>query len=305
MSDAIPVHSLPKSQSPVPALKIYRFKNSNEITAQAPEALPITPLPTDTPHRHTYYEILFIEEGQGFHEIDFHSYTMQGTGMHFITPGQVHLLTFAAPCQGFIVAFSEDFYTFYNPTSPALSHFPFFQINKRQPVLRLTDTERHYFHNMLENMVEDHLGKDTDQNMLGQYLGLLLQKCAIINQKAVHTMTNTSSSIPEMVGRFQELVEKNFREMHEVQQYATILNVSPDYLSKIVKRFLGVQTQEYILDKLLLEAKRLLVFTNLSSKEIAYHIHMDDPSYFGRIFKRKSGLTPNEYREHVRKSTIF
>jgi AraC family transcriptional activator of pobA len=305
MSDAIPVHSLPKSQSPVPALKIYRFKNSNEITEQGQDALPITPLPTDTPHRHTYYEILFIEEGQGFHEIDFHSYPIQGTGIHFVKPGQVHLLTFASPCQGFIVAFSEDFYTFYNPTSHALSHFPFFQTNKRQPVIRLNRTERHYFHNILENMVEDHLSDDTEHNMLGQYLGLFLQKCAIINQKVVPTMASNNATIPEMVGRFQELVEKNFREMHEVQQYATVLNVSPDYLSKIVKRFLGVQTQEYILDKLLLEAKRLLVFTNLSSKEIAYHIHIDDPSYFGRIFKRKSGLTPNEYREHVRKSTIF
>ncbi|GLU55608.1 helix-turn-helix domain-containing protein [Dyadobacter frigoris] len=305
MFDTIPVHSLPKSQSPVPALRIYRFKNSNGASTEIPDTLPITPLPTDTPHRHTYYEILFIEEGQGFHEIDFHSYAMQGTGMHFLTPGQVHLLTFAAPCQGFIVAFSEDFYTFYNPSATSLSKFPFFQSGKRQPILRLTEMERHYFHNILENMVEDHLGNEPDQNMLGQYLGLLLQKCAIISQKGVRSYETSASSVPEIVGRFQELVEKNFREMHEVQQYATILKVSPDYLSKTVKRFLGVQTQEYILDKLLLEAKRLLVFTNLSSKEIAYHIHMEDPSYFGRIFKRKSGLTPNEYRDSVRKSTIY
>ena len=92
--------------------------------------------------------------------------------------------------------------------------------------------------------------------------------------------------------------------MHEVQQYAQELSVSPDYLSKIIKKYLGTPSQEYILDKLLLEAKRLLVFTNLSSKEIGYHIHMDDPSYFSRIFKKKTGLTPNEYRDHVRKSTI-
>ena len=305
MFDAIPVHSLPKSHSAVPALKIYRFKNSHGVTRETPDALPITPLPTDTPHRHTYYEILFIEEGQGFHEIDFHSYPMQGTGMHFIMPGQVHLLTFAAPCQGFIVAFSEDFYTFYNPAGTSLSQFPFFQTSRKQPILRLTEMERHYFHNILENMVEDHLGNEHEQSMLGQYLGLILQKCTIISNEGTRTYETTTSSVPEIVGRFQELVEKNFRELHEVQQYATLLKVSPDYLSKTVKRFLGVQTQEYILDKLLLEAKRLLVFTNLSSKEIAYHIHMEDPSYFGRIFKRKSGLTPNAYRDHVRKSTIY
>jgi len=116
---------------------------------------------------------------------------------------------------------------------------------------------------------------------------------------------SSAHTVPELAGRFQEMVEKNFRQMHEVQQYAQALSVSPDYLSKIVRKYLGISSQEYILDKLLLEAKRLLVFTSLSSKEIGYHIHLEDPSYFSRIFKKKTGLTPNEYREHVRKSTIY
>ena len=304
MSDAIPVHSLPKSLSKVPALKIFRFKNSTGIHQESPISLPITPLPTDAPHRHTYYEILFIEEGQGFHEIDFHSYPVQGSGLHFLTPGQVHLLNFSTSCQGYIVAFSEDFYTFYNPENPGLSQFPFFQPGRRQPVIVLSESERHYFHNIMENMVDDHLHHHADQTMIGKYLGLLIQKCGLIAQKVLQLTDSSSHPVPEMVGRFQELVEKNFRQMHEVQQYATMLAVSPDYLSKIVKKYLGTPSQEYILDKLLLEAKRLLVFTNLSSKEIAYHINIEDPSYFSRIFKKKTGLTPNEYRDHVRKSTI-
>jgi len=304
MSDAIPVHSLPKSPGKAPALKIYRFKNSTGIQKESPGSLPITPLPTDAPHRHTYYEILFIEEGQGFHEIDFYSYPVQGSGLHFLTPGQVHLLHFSTSCQGFIVAFSEDFYTFYNPASLSLAQFPFFQPGRRQPVITISNEERRYFHNIMENMVSDHLNNETDQSLIGKYLGLLIQKCGLIAQNELQSADSSSRSVPELVGRFQELVEKNFREMHEVQQYANTLAVSPDYLSKIVKKYLGTPSQEYILDKLLLEAKRLLVFTNLSSKEIAYHIHIDDPSYFGRIFKRKTGLTPNEYRDHVRKSAI-
>ncbi|MBO9614069.1 MAG: helix-turn-helix domain-containing protein [Dyadobacter sp.] len=304
VSDAIPVHSLPKTPSQVPALKIFRFKNSTDVPQEGPVSLPITPLPTDAPHRHTYYEILFIEEGQGFHEIDFHSYNIQGAGLHFLTPGQVHLLTFSSSFQGYIVAFSEDFYTFYNPMNPSLSQLPFFQPARRQPIITLSDGDKHYFHNILENMVTDHLSAETDQALIGRYLGLLLQKCAFLTQHNAQPAESPALSVPELAGRFQELVEKNFRQMHEVQQYASQLSVTPDYLSKIIKKHLGISCQEYILDKLLLEAKRLLVFSNLSSKEIAYHIHMDDPSYFSRIFKKKTGLTPNEYREHVRKSTI-
>jgi AraC family transcriptional activator of pobA len=305
MSEAIPVHSLPKSTNQVPALKIYRFKNSKDIQHGYVPSLPITPLPTNAPHRHTYYEILFIEEGQGFHEIDFHSYPILGAGIHFLMPGQVHLLNFTSSCTGYIVAFSEDFYAFYNPVAPSLSKLPFFQNTNRQPVISLNATERHYFHNMLENMATDHLLDQVEQSITGAYLGLLLQKCTLICQREQYIHGPKSVALPELVGRFQELVEKNFREIHEVQQYATKLNVSPDYLSKIVKKYLATSSQEYILDKLLLEAKRLLVFTNLSSKEIAYHIHIDDPSYFGRIFKKKTGLTPNEYRDDVRKSAIL
>jgi AraC-like DNA-binding protein len=304
VSDAIPVHSLPRTPSQVPALKIFRFKNSVAINREANVPLPITPLPTDTPHRHSYYEILFVEEGEGFHEIDFHSYSIQGAGMHFLTPGQVHLLTFSSSFQGYIVAFSEEFYTFYNPVNQPLSQLPFFQPARRQPIIFLSETEKRYFHNILENMVLDHLEKDTDQTLIGRYLGLLLQKCAVLSQNQSQPQEQITQTVPELVGKFQELVEKNFRQMHEVQQYANALAVSPDYLSKITKKFLGTPSQEYILDKLLLEAKRLLVFTHLSSKEIAYHIHLDDPSYFSRIFKKKTGLTPNEYREQVRKSTI-
>jgi AraC family transcriptional regulator, transcriptional activator of pobA len=304
VSDTIPVHSLPKNPNKVPALQIFRFKNSIGINREAPISLPITPLPTDTPHRHTYHEILFIEEGQGFHEIDFHSYGIQGAGMHFLTPGQVHLLTFSTSFQGYIVAFSEDFYTFYNPLNLPLSQMPFFQPVRKQPILALSEKDKHYFHNILENMVGDHLDDSTDQTLIGRYLGVMLHKCAVLSQKQSHAVEAAAIAAPELVGRFQELVEKNFRQMHEVQQYAQQLAVSPDYLSKITKKFLGIPSQEYILDKLLLEAKRLLVFTSLSSKEIAYHINIEDPSYFSRIFKKKTGLTPNEYREQVRKSTI-
>lgn len=304
MSETIPVHSLPKTQNQVPALKIYRFKNGLDIQQGLPDPLPTTPLPTNAPHRHTYYEILFIEEGEGFHEIDFHSYPVSGSCLHFLMPGQVHLLNFSTACTGYIVAFSEDFYTFYNPAAPPLSKFPFFQPTHRQPVIELDQAECHYFHNILENMVSDHLLEGNDSFLTGGYLGLLLQKSAFLEKKEESDSGAQSSGIPDLIGRFQELVEKNFRVMHEVQQYAVRLEVSPDYLSKIVRKYLGASSQEYILDKLLLEAKRLLVFTNLSSKEIAYHIHIEDPSYFGRIFKRKTGLTPNEYREQVRKSAI-
>ncbi|MPR32263.1 helix-turn-helix domain-containing protein [Salmonirosea aquatica] len=304
MTERIPIHQLPSDEASVPALKIFRFKNSPPEEAESASSLPITPLPTNAPHRHTYYEILFIEEGQGFHEIDFRTYPIQGAGMHFLMPGQVHLLHFTSSCAGYIVAFSEDFYAFYNPESQSLANYAFFRSTQRHPVLALEPHERTYFHNLLENMVTDHLTSDAGNAMTGKYLGLLLQKCSLLARK-YEAEQPTTFATPDLVRRFQELVDKYFREQHAVQHYAEVLQVSPDYLSKSIKKHLGVAASDHIQTKLLLEAKRLLVFTSMSSKEITYALHIEDPSYFGRLFKRKTGLTPNEYRASVRKSAIL
>jgi AraC family transcriptional activator of pobA len=67
---------------------------------------------------------------------------------------------------------------------------------------------------------------DTDQTLIGKYLGVLLQKCSYLTQKN-DSRQKRNTYVPELVGRFQELVEKNFRQMHAVQQYAHELSVTP------------------------------------------------------------------------------
>src|SRR5690606_23235312 len=91
---SIPVHNLPNSDTITPSVHIYRFKNEalRETGLGSMRPLPVTPLPTNTYHRHNYYEILFFEEGQGFHEIDFHTFYFQSPSVHFVAPGTVHLL---------------------------------------------------------------------------------------------------------------------------------------------------------------------------------------------------------------------
>lgn len=305
MTERIPIHELSTDQQDIPALKIFRFKNSQQLLADESELLPITPLPTDAPHRHSYYEILFIEEGQGFHEIDFQTFPIQGAGLHFLIPGQVHLLSFQGPCQGYIVAFPEDFYTFYNPDNQGLAHYPFFRPVQRHPVVPLGIADKRYFHNLMENMVTDFLTHSNDHPLTGKSLGILLQKSSLLAQQSETLMHSPTFSLPELVANFKVQVDLHFREQHTVQYYAQELEISPDYLSKSAKKYLGQSAGEYILTKLLLEAKRLLVYTPMSSKEIAYSLYIDDPSYFGRIFKRKTGLSPNEYRVSVRKSATI
>lgn len=298
----IPVHFLPQLVADLPDLQIFRFKNTPQMPGSLPiMQLPVTPLPTDLPHRHTYCEILFFETGSGFHEIDFHTHAIQAPSIHFVAPGKVHLLTPTEDCVGYIITFPQDYSAFYGPGKDSRS----LAANRwssewRHPVVDLTDTSHTYFSNLLANMLADYLGGGDEKNTaLAAYLHIFLGKCRLLSGRGEPAASEHVNDVPT---RFRELVEIHFREMHSVQQYSELLSVTADYLGKTVRKALNVTASDYILDRLLLEAKRLIVFTNLTSKEIAYNLHIEDPSYFSRMFKRKTGLSPNEYRSSMRKS---
>lgn len=304
----IPVHNLPTSTASTLSLHIYRFKNEvlYENGHAVARPLPVTPLPTNLYHRHNYYEILFFESGHGFHEVDFHTFPFQSPSIHFVAPGSVHLLSPTTECKGYIIAFTEEHYNFHSTEGKIpLSSMPFFKKStKLEAALTLDSKSYDYLKNIIDNMVEDYIEQANLSDTLSYpYLQILLQKCVRLSTRHASAHT-TGISNNNTIGQFQELVEKHFRQHHEVKFYAEALSISPDYLSKITRKYLDTTASEYIINKLLLEAKRLLVFSSLSSKEIAYHINIDDPSYFSRLFKRKTGLTPNEYRISVRKSTI-
>ena len=101
MNEHIPIHQLSFDKNcRTSAEKFSVLKIAPRLKPRVYLHYPLRPYPQTRPHRHNYYEILFIEEGQGFHEIDFQTYIIQGAGMHFLMPGQVHLLNLSGPCAG-------------------------------------------------------------------------------------------------------------------------------------------------------------------------------------------------------------
>lgn len=263
--------------------------------------LPVTPLPTDLPHRHSYCEILIFESGSGFHEIDFHTYAILAPSVHFVAPGKVHLLTPTEDCVGYIITFPQDYSQFYGPVKDSRSNVANrWSSEWHNPIVDLSASSNRYFKNLLENMLADYLeGGEGKNDTLAAYLHIFLGKCLELVGGVDSPSGPLAGDIPS---RFQELVEKHYKQKHAVQQYADLLSVTADYLGKAVRKSLNTTASDFILDRLLLEAKRLIVFTNLTSKEIAYSLNIEDPSYFSRMFKRKTGLSPNEYRTSMRKS---
>ena len=104
----------------------------------------------------------------------------------------------------------------------------------------------------------------------------------------------------DFVRKFSQLVEKKFRETRNVSDYAALMGIAADTLTKKLQK-LGYKAPSLIIrQRIVTEAKRLLIYTNRSVKEISCETGIDDPHYFSRIFRKETGFTPLQYRHHNR-----
>ncbi|MDO6389082.1 helix-turn-helix domain-containing protein [Pontibacter sp. BT731] len=200
-------------------------------------------------------------------------------------------------CKGFCIEFTT---AFMEPVlQGALSEqFPFFDL-EAEHVISLTANESNLVQRSFENILEVNSGHSRERTqLLRDYIHILLlliRDCykarytVYIKEKATRAVQLTSA--------YKHLVGEHFRDMHEVQQYASLLNITPKHLSDVVKSTTGKPPHEMIHNRLLQEARLLLSNTEMSMAEIAYMLHFEDQSHFSHFMKRKTGQTPLEIRK--------
>jgi AraC family transcriptional regulator, transcriptional activator of pobA len=252
---------------------------------------------TDRPHRHKYYEICVFVNGAGRHEIDFSTHPIHSCSVHFLSPGQVHLISREKDYHGYLMVFSKEFYALDTFHEDLLYQLPFFNNPTLLPILNLNPKDFEQLRRLIESMqMEFRSAFEGSREILRSYLQIFLVKC---RQFYIHYFADKKKMHDphySLVQQFNALVEQQFKNSHLVQDYADMLSLSPAMLNKYVKNITGFTAGEIIMDRLILQAKRYLIYSDLSNKEIAYQLNYEDPSYFSRIFKKKTGMSPSAFR---------
>lgn len=247
------------------------------------------------PHRHSFYHVVLFTEGGGSHTIDFNHFPVNPYQIYFMVPGQVHSWNFEGKMEGYVVNFSNSFFQSFLLKPDYLETFSFFNGITVNSVIELSGRTKERVSDQFEELLQ--VNADAGQFRENMVRVLLLRLFLTIEQG------NSSDRIYQdyphsnpVVRNFQKLIEKNFADLKLPGEYARLLHVTPNHLNALCKEHLGKQAGELIRDRIVLEAKRLLVNLSLSVSEIAYKLNFNDNSYFTKFFKKEVGMTPESFR---------
>jgi AraC family transcriptional activator of pobA len=253
---------------------------------------------TNEAHRHSYYELLLFTSGSGKHMIDFDVHEIGPQSIHFVAAGQVHALKRSMDTKGYVIAFSKEFMFLNSTDTNVLNDFPAFN-KTAHPVLPLPGSLFPELQALVKSMETEFSGSNPFRDkMLGAFISILLLKCRSHMQSSAGGKADANTQ--QLLLRFNALLEEKFITLHKVNEYAELMNVSANHLSESIKKLTGKTAGEQIQDRLVLEAKRLLLHSAITAKEIAYHLNFSDPSYFSRFFKTNTGMAPEEFRKQSR-----
>ncbi len=249
------------------------------------------------PHRHDFFEVLYLKKGSGFHVIDGNNYEIKPPCVFFMSRGQAHKLELSQDIEGYIFIFTADFYLLNRTDQNRLIEFPFFYtIHQDNPPLQLeNETDIRFLEDLFRMGIAEITQKaDYSAEMLRSLLDLILTTCAA-RYRVSENLTNKGKG-QILVKRFFHFLEENHRKNLTLNEYAQMIGVTANHLTQTIKQLTGKTSSQIIKDKQLLEIKRLLVHTNLSVSEIAAQLNFDDQSYFTKFFKRETGKTPLQFR---------
>lgn len=286
----------------IPRYTFYKNKYGSKLLIDVVELKDIKKYLTQSPaHTLTYYDITFITEGEGGFVIDNQSYEASPCDVFFSHPGEVRNWDVDAIINGYALIFEDEFLTSLFKDPLFVQHLSFFDLGKTSAKLHLSDNLYKRILFLLQD-IKDEI--DLYEQNGDHVLRALLYEVLMLLNRTYLTSIEKKETDKEgshlYLGKYIKLVDRYMKEQHAVRFYADKLCITPNYLNEIITSALHISAKQYIQNKLMDEAKRRLVYTDLSVSEIAFELGYSTVSYFIRCFHQFTRKTPLTYREEYK-----
>lgn len=245
------------------------------------------------PHRHArLHQILLVERGGGLATLEGQTHALRPMRIVNVPIGHIHGFSFKRGTQGWVVTFAAEMLDQVLTPSEGLR-----RVLAHSVVLRGTPRIRMAMEQIFAEFAERRFARAHVLRGLSSVLiGL------VAHEIAAHGKPLDGGMKTDYLHRFEALLEQHFREHWTVSDYADALSITPTHLTRLTRSATGHAASHLILDRIVREARRNLVYTNLPISTVAYALGFDDPAYFSRLFSTATGLSPRAYRDKIHKA---
>jgi AraC family transcriptional regulator, transcriptional activator of pobA len=247
-----------------------------------------------TPHRHDHYTCFFLESGHANFNFDFQNFDIQHSSLVISRPGQVHQLGFTKDIKGWFLAFDTSIV---DQNARMLIE----QSLSNLVLLRLDEDEKKWVVGLIELMyaaASEKQPSNLHTEIIKSLINAFFYKAAILFQAQEDERIKAYSLRGiEITKQFRQLVKAHFLLLKKPADYASMLSITVSYLNDTLKLVTGFSSTWFIQNELFTEAQRLLFYTDKSIKEIAFELGYEDYKYFIRLFGKKIGTSPANFRK--------
>ena len=244
-------------------------------------------------HRHArLHQILLIERGGGQATLEGRIHALRPMRVVNVPVGDVHGFSFKPGTQGWVLTVSAEMLDEVLTPSEGLR-----RVLAHSTAVRGTPEMRNAMQQIFAEFAGRHFARAHVLRALSAALiGL------VAREMAANSRMSGGMAKPDLFRRFEALLEQHFLQHWTVSDYASALSITPTHLSRLTRAATGHAASHVILDRVIREARRNLVYTNLPVSTIAYALGFSDPAYFSRLFSGSTGLSPRSFRDKIHKA---
>lgn len=248
------------------------------------------------PHRHDYEEIILVTSGSPDHFIDFKREKLSAPLMIYVAQGKIHQFLPDKQTACWVIRYKNEF------IKESRFHFyANFLDNINYPLPHGNCLER--VNTLCEMMIEEYQVPEPDFTMIKHLLAALLAKLeSEQKQRSPHLNVTTNTHLISF-NNFLKILEQNYKRPEGVQFYADKMNMSVRNLNLICQEIFSKSVSDIVEARKMIEARQLLIDTDLTVAEIGYELGFNEKSYFTRVFSKRTGLTPTAFRSRM--SVLF
>lgn len=267
-------------------MDLHRFENNPNVF--------FDPLP----HTTDFFEIMIFEKAKGEFHLNGHSTKVVQNSIFFISPFQKKSCKISlSGIKGFHLVFQNDFLSDFFSDKLFTYRLQYFYNTQHPQYLSLEHNEYNLIQLALNEIISEiHNYQNDSPHILRSLLYFSLSKLNRLYSKKYNISPDTQSH--SMIYRFKELLEQNIRTLHSVAEYWNLLQISRHQLNRMVKDHSNLTTKEIINNRLLLEVKTELLYSNKTVAEIAHTLNFSEPNNLTRFFTQREGVSPSTFRDN-------